>query len=151
MRKVSRITLVMFSLTVSSPVLACSIVVPEDYDGSAKQMRDVRDAIRQAPTIIDGEVIRTFSSYRGENALVRVYHRLKGEVGDVVEVAGDGGGDCSIALDQIGQRSRMILSGGPKVYTLYRDQSEARIEDRFLKSDRRKVWPYLSGRAPNDK
>jgi hypothetical protein len=40
----------------------------------------------------------------------------------------------------------MILNGGPEVFDLFYDQSEARLEDHFLKSDRRKVWPYFPGR-----
>ena len=39
----------------------------------------------------------------------------------------------------------MILTGGPERYDLFRDQSEAHLEDRILESDRRKVWPYIPG------
>jgi hypothetical protein len=123
--------------------LACSVVVPEGYDGSAKQFRDVRDEITESSAIIDGQVIRPYIEGK-QNALVLAYHVLKGPKQNVFEV---GRGDsCTIVLDHVGERARMILNGGPAVYLLYADQSEARIEDRILGTDRRKVWPYFNGR-----
>jgi hypothetical protein len=123
---------------------ACSIVPPPNYEGSDKQWRDVRSAVENASAIIDGEVIRTWSPQH--SAVVRVHHVLKGKVTEYIEVGGKGAGaDCSIALERMGERSRMILSNGPAPYDLFRDQTEARLEDRFLKSDRRKIWPYYAG------
>lgn len=130
----------------SAPVFACSVVLPPDYEGSAMQRRSVKLRIEKATAIVDGEVIRTWT--RETPALVRVHHVLKGDVKEVIQVGGEGAGaDCSIALQNLGQRSRMILSGGPERYDLFYDYSEARLEDHFLKSDRRNVWPYYPGRT----
>ena len=135
------------ALAVSSPAIACAIVLPANYEGSALQQRNVRDAVSNAMAIIDGEVIRPYSDT--QNALVRVAHVYRGNVPSVIEV---GYADsCAIALEQSGGKMRMILSAGPQVYQLYRDQSEARLEDRILKSDRRKIWPYVEGRAATNK
>ncbi|MCW2365531.1 hypothetical protein M2341_000978 [Sphingobium sp. B7D2B] len=129
-----------------APASACSIVLPRDYEGSARQRRDVKLAIQKASAIIDGEVIRPWT--REAPALVRVHRLLKGTAGDTIQVGGEAaGGDCSIALERTGERSRMILNGGPAIYNLFYDQSQARLEDHFLKSDRRKVWPYYAGQA----
>ena len=131
---------------VSAPTLACSIVLPRDYEGSSLQRRNVKLAIEKASAIVDGEVIRPRT--REAPALVRVHHVLKGNVKEIIQVGGEGAGaDCSIALERAGERSRMILNGGPELYDLFYDQSEARLEDRLLRSDRRKVWPYYPGRA----
>jgi hypothetical protein len=132
------------AITTSASASACSIVVPRDYEGSSLQRRRVKDAIEKATAIVDGEVIRPWT--RDAPALVRVHHVLKGTVNEILQVGGEGaGGDCSIALERLGEKSRMILNGGPVIYDLFYDQSEARLEDRFLKSDRRKVWPYHPG------
>ncbi len=110
------------------------------------QRRNVKLSIEKATAIVDGEVIRTWT--RETPALVRVHHVLKGDVKEIIQVGGEGAGaDCSIALERLGERSRMILNGGPERYDLFYDQSEARLEDHFLKSDRRKIWPYYPGRA----
>lgn len=141
---IARFSLLLAGLVASYPAAACSIIVPEGYEGSREQRQNVRKVIEQASLIVDGEVVRRWTPT--QPALVRVHHILKGAAGEFVEVGGRGaGGDCSIALDREGQRSRMILTGGPERYDLYRDQSEARLEDRILKSDRRKIWPYTSG------
>ncbi|HQV02495.1 MULTISPECIES: hypothetical protein [unclassified Novosphingobium] len=132
------------TLLAASPAVACSIILPADYEGSSQQRRDVRDSIERATIIIDGEVVRPWTPERP--ALVRVEHVLKGYPPELVEVGGPGAGaDCSIPLAHIGERSRMILSNGPSPYDLFRDQSEARHEDRVLHSDRREVWPYFPG------
>ena len=39
----------------------------------------------------------------------------------------------------------MILTGGPDIYDLEIDGSNARAEDRLLGSDRRRDWPYVRG------
>ena len=141
-------SVILTALFAASPAFACSVVLPDDYDGSAQQRRDVRAAIERATVIVDGEVVR--ASTPNAPALVRVYHVLKGSPGEFIEVLGGGGGDCSISLDRGGERLRLILVGGPKYYELYRDQSKARLEDRVLHSDRRKVWPYRRGTATSD-
>jgi hypothetical protein len=129
----------------TAPAAACSIVLPRDYEGSSQERRDVLQSIQNASAIVDGEVIQPWTTK--SPALVRVHHVLRGIASEVIQVGGEGAGaDCSIALERVGERSRMILNGGPEVFDLFYDQSEARLEDHFLKSDRRKVWPYFPGR-----
>jgi hypothetical protein len=121
-------------------------VLPDDYEGSRAQWLDAKRAVEGATIIVDGEVISAWSPIHP--ATVRVHHVLKGNAPPIIKVGGAGAGaDCSLALDRVGERRRMILSGGPVVYDLFRDGSAARLEDRFLKSDRRKVWPYFAGQA----
>jgi len=127
---------------VSAPVFGCSVVIPKGYEGSAKQLSDVRQVIAESSAIIDGQVIRPYVEGK-QNALVLAYRVLKGPTQNFFEV---GRGDsCTLVLDRVGERARMLLSAGPSVYLLYVDQSDARIEDRLLGSDRRRVWPYFSG------
>ena len=149
MRKYLTSTLVFVVLVAARPALSCSIVYPEGYVGSAEERRDVRKTIEQATVIVDGEVVRPWTEDRP--ALVRVVHVFKGTPDEFIQVGGPGaGGDCSLALDQEGERRRMILTGGPDRYDLFQDGSEARLEDRILHSDRRKVWPYRRGNATSD-
>ncbi|HEY0114999.1 MAG TPA: hypothetical protein VGB54_04700 [Allosphingosinicella sp.] len=132
------------ALVAAWPAQACSVVIGAGYEGSAQQVRDVRRAIDEASVVLDGEVVRPF--VRGQhNALVRVERVLRGTAAATIEVGESD--SCSIALEQAGERMRMILSAGPEVYLLYRDQSAARIEDRILRSDRRREWPYWPGQA----
>jgi hypothetical protein len=139
----SRSTLIGLSLaTAHAPAFACSVVVPEGYEGSAQQLRDVRRSVEASTAIIDGQVVRPYVEGK-QNALVLAYRVLKGPKQNFFEV---GRGDsCSIVLDRVGERERMVLSAGPKVYLLYDDQAGARIEDRILGSDRRKAWPFVAG------
>ena len=143
MKRLLATSVILTALFAASPAFACSVVVPEDYEGSIQQRHDVKAAIGRATVIVDGEVVRAATP--NAPALVRVYHVLKGSPGEFIEVLWGDGGDCLISLDRGGERLRLILVGGPKYYELYRDQSASRIEDRILHSDRRKVWPYRSG------
>lgn len=141
MRSLAAIMVIAASLA-ARPVVACTIIRPNGYEGSAKQRYDVREAIERATVIIDGEVIRP--SIQGRPALVRVAHVLKGSPAGVIEVGGSDN-SCSIELENSGERLRLILTRVSGRFLLLRDQSEARIEDKMLKSDRRKVWPYFPG------
>jgi len=142
--------LVIVGLVAASPTLACSIVIPAGYQGSAKQRQDVQADLDRATVIIDGEVVRAWTP--DKPALVRVEHVLKGYPPEFVEVGGPGAGaDCSLNLESLGEHRRMILMNGPAPYDLFRDESEARLEDRILHSDRRKVWPYVSGTESSPK
>ena len=144
MKRLLASPLFFLGLAVARPALSCEIIFPEDYAGSAKERKDVRESIERATVIIDGEVVRPWTMDRP--ALVRVEHVLKGYPAEYIEVGGpSAGADCSLALDTGGERRRMILSNGPNPYDLFADGSEARLEDRILHSDRRKVWPYRTG------
>lgn len=126
----------------ASPALACSVVIPDDW-GPYEFQKMARDAVRGSTAIIDGEVVQPFIAGK-QNAIVRAVRVLKGPQQIEFEVGEQD--SCSIVLDHVGARSRMLLSGGPTVYYLQDDQSDAQYEDRLLKSDRRKVWPYVAGK-----
>lgn len=123
---------------------ACSVVVT---DHSARARRaEAHRTVERATAIIDGEVIRPLIP-DVQNALVRAHRVLRGPNVETFEVGEET--SCDIALMNVGERSRMLLFGGPDVYFLSVDQSNARYEDRLLGSDRRVDWPYRpSGDAP---
>ena len=120
---------------------ACSIYVPRPQT-PAEQRAGARAAVEHAAAIIDGEVIRPFVR-GGPPALVRVHRRFKGpqqaefEVGELTS--------CDTALTAVGERSRMLLYGGPDVYFIRMGIVSARAVDRLLGSDRRRDWPYVAG------
>ena len=137
-----RVVLSLAGAALDTPALGCAVVVPEGYEGSAKELSDTRARIAESTAIIDGQVIRPYVEGK-QNALVLAYHVMKGPKQTYFEI---GRGDsCTLVLDHVGERARMLLSAGPKVYLLYVDQSQSRVEDRVLGSDRRKVWPFYAG------
>ncbi|MFS0773878.1 hypothetical protein [Sphingomonas sp. 1P08PE] len=121
---------------------ACSIVVPTDW-GQSHFRKMAKDAVDNSTAIIDGEVVQPFIEGK-QNAIVRAARVLKGPRATLFEIGERD--SCSLRLDRTGERRRMLLVGGPKVYDLWNDGSNARYEDHHLKSDRRKVWPYVAGR-----
>ena len=147
MKRNFAINILIAGLAMSSPASACSIFHPEGYVGSAQQRRDVRAAIETASVIVDGEVVRSWRWDRP--ALVRVEHVFKGYPAEYIEVGGPGAGvDCSIPLEE-GERQRMLLFNGPAPYDLFMAE-DPRLVDRYLHSDRRKVWPYRAGKSLNN-
>ena len=140
--KFPKLILAVSGLLIASEGLACSIVIDPDRT-VVEHRRQVRDVLARVSAIVDGEVVRPHIEGK-QNALVYAFHVLKGPEGpwfEVIEVD-----SCAIRLDRVGERSRMLLTKLPEGYVLYYDQSDARIEDQLLKSDRRKVWPYRPGR-----
>lgn len=128
------------SFGASSIASACTPVVTV-HSTSAKE-EEARRAVEHATAIIDGEVIQPLT--RGvQNAQVRAHRVLRGPVVEMFEVGEET--SCDIALTTEGQRSRMLLVGGPEVYFLRVDQSNAELEDRLLGSDRSVDWPYRDG------
>jgi hypothetical protein len=119
---------------------ACSVVVTHQPT-HAERRREARDLIEKATAIVDGEVIRPFTT--SEPALVRVTRVLKGEYREFVMVGARS--TCDIALTQVGERLRLVLVDGPDVFFLPVDYSNALYEDRLLGSDRRRDWPYYPG------
>jgi hypothetical protein len=101
-------------------------------------MGEARRLIREATAVIDGEVVRPLAD--GQPALVRAARVLKGPVQEFFAVGERH--SCDLALTEAGARRRLILVGGPEVYFLPVDYSNARYEDRLLGSDRRRDWPY---------
>jgi hypothetical protein len=109
----------------------------------AENMREARDTIARATAIVDGEVIRP--SGPGTTALVRAHRVLKGPPQAIFEIGERD--SCDNAPRTMGDRLRMVLVGGPDVYFLSLRQGDPRAEDRILRSDRRRDWPYRSGPA----
>lgn len=119
---------------------ACSIVVTREPTPSEKR-REAEELIERATAILDGEVVRPLSA--SAPALVRVERVLKGEDRQFVSVGERH--SCDVALTRSGQRLRLILVGGPDLFYLPVDYSNAPAEDRLLGSDRRRDWPYYWG------
>jgi hypothetical protein len=105
-----------------------------------------KDAVDGSTAIIDGEVVQPFIEGK-QNAIVRAVRVLKGPDAELFEVGERD--SCSLRLDRPGERRRMLLVGGSKVYDLWNDGSNARYEDRLLTSDRSKLWPYVAGDEPS--
>ena len=120
---------------------ACSMYVPRPPT-PAEEQAGARAAVDGAAAIIDGEVIRPFVPGRAA-ALVRVHRRFKGperaeyEVGVMTT--------CDVPLMRLGERARMILTGGPDIYFIRMSTLSERAVDRVLGSDRRRDWPYVRG------
>jgi hypothetical protein len=131
-------------LSCSAPAIACSVVI-DRQPSPAEERRDARRAIETASAVIDGEVVQA-GDYSRAPALVYA-HRVFKEPPDQrwFKVGTAGGDSCAISLERAGDRLRMILDGGPQEYVLFRDGSHAEAEDRILKSDRRKEYPYFNG------
>ncbi len=101
-----------------------------------------RHAVDAAAAIVDGEVIRPFVP-GGPPALVRVHRLFKGPQQAEFEVGALT--DCDIALTRQGERSRMILTGGPDVWFIHMTTLGERAVDSVLGSDRRRDWPFVRG------
>jgi len=124
---------------------ACSVVVSTKL-GTADYRKMAKEAVDGSTAIIDGEVVQPFIEGK-QNAIVRAVRVLKGPDAELFEVGERD--SCSLRLDRPGERRRMLLVGGPKVYDLWNDGSNARYEDRLLTSDRSKLWPYVAGDEPS--
>lgn len=120
---------------------ACSVVILRQPT-QAEQRSAAMLLIDQATAVVDGEVVRPFVS-ADEPALVRVSRVLKGEPVEFVQVGERT--SCDLALTRPGTRLRLILTGGPDVFYLPVDYSNAVEEDRVLGSDRTRDWPYYAG------
>ena len=131
-------------LLVASPASACTISFNEPADKSPKAERAaaVRN-IAEASVIVDGVVLRS----QGRTARIYARRVLKGPVQKIYEVEYS---MCGRYL-HYGERERFFLYGGPRAYTVGMDNPtgwpRARVYDRLLKSDRRRLWPrrYANG------
>ena len=126
-----------------SAALACSVII-DPRQPPAVHRRETAGAIARASAVIDGEVVRP-GSYGQPPALVYAHRVLKGPDQRWFQVGTNNNDSCAVELPLAGARMRMILSGGPSEYVLYRDQSDARMEDVILGSDRRRDYPYFPG------
>ncbi len=131
-------------MSLGAPASACSIVVIEEPTNYEK-MRRARETIAEAAAVIDGEVIAPYRS-EDEPAVVRAEHVLKGPAKAEFKVAAPT--SCHEAYTEVGLRARMVLYGGPDVYSAPQTGTEAAYEDKILKSDRRKVWPWTPAPKP---
>lgn len=122
------------------PAYACSVVVTRE-PSPREQRRAAEALIERATAIVDGEVVRPWST--AAPALVRVERVLKGEDRQFVLVGERD--SCDLALTRLGMRMRLVLEGGPDLFYLPVDYSNAAAEDRLLGSDRRRDWPYHWG------
>jgi hypothetical protein len=52
---------------------------------------------------------------------------------------------CDVPLMRVGERARMILTGGPDVYFIRMSTLSESAIDRLLGSSRRRDWPYVRG------
>lgn len=119
---------------------ACSVTVLREPTPYERRLQ-AEELIERSTAILDGEVVRPFSSE--EPALVRVQRVFKGE--DRLFVLVGERDSCDVPLMRTGERLRLILVGGPDLFYLTVDYSNAAAEDRLLGSDRRRDWPYYSG------
>ncbi len=126
------------SVVAPTTATACAVFVTREPSPRERQ-NHARRVIQQATAVIDGEVVRA-SDGKDRKALVYAYRVLKGPQKQWFEVGERD--SCDVALMEVGERLRLILVEGPNTYFVPRDQSNAYAEDRVLKSDRRKEWPY---------
>lgn len=121
---------------------ACAVVLTR-APSQTEQMAAARKTIDEASAIIDVEVVRAARENRP--ALVYAYRVLKGPRREWFEVASRD--SCDDYLQSVGERVRLILSGGPDIY-YSKASGYAILEDRLLGSDRRRDWPYRDGAQP---
>ncbi|MES2034649.1 MAG: hypothetical protein V4466_10775 [Pseudomonadota bacterium] len=127
--------------TLPTIAAACTVVFTDAERTPAAQQRRAAEAVERAVVIVDAEVVRPYM--RGQQkALLKAYRVHKGPLQATYEV--DAPTSCNRAFEVVGERVRVLLSGGPEVY-FDDDVGLARQVDRLLKSDRRKDWPYLAG------
>ena len=124
---------------------ACSMNAPRPLT-PAQAEAAARQVVDHAAAIIDGEVIRPVVPGRTP-ALVRVHRRFTGPARAEVEVGIMT--SCDVPLVRMGERQRMILTGGPDVWFIHMGvgvgPSVAAAIDRLLGSDRARDWPYVQG------
>lgn len=129
-------------LAMMAPGTAGGCLIAPGHRPTPAQIRaEARHAVADAAAIIDGEVIRPMAG--NQPALVRAHRVLRGSAKAefVVEMQDS----CSRSLSARGERFRMILLGGPEVYHIFLHGPGERAVDRILRSDRRRVWPYVAG------
>ena len=124
-------------LPCAAPVQACAVVTDHEPTGAELRQR-AKASVSRATLIVDGEVIEAWRE--GHPAVIKVAHVLKGPAATNVRI--DALDSCDIAFEEVGEKARFVLTGGPGVYSTVDDGTNAREIDRLLKSDRRKVWPY---------
>jgi hypothetical protein len=110
-----------------------------------QQRTGVREFLRNAAVIVDGEVTRPNAGHDGL-AIIRAHRVLKGPRRKefLVRVHTS----CTEHLGNIGQRDRFVLAEGPDVYTVPSHPYDPALIDEVLHSDRRIDWPPQAGARP---
>jgi hypothetical protein len=143
--RTSLLLLPLLALLAPGAAHACSMNAPRPLTPVEAQAA-ARQVIDHAAAIIDGEVIRPVVPGRTP-ALVRVHRRFTGPAQAEVEVGIMT--SCDVPLVRMGERQRMILTGGPDVYFIHMGvgvgPGVAAAIDRLLGSDRARDWPYVQG------
>jgi hypothetical protein len=116
-------------LTFTSPAQACRFAPPGD---EAARQAAARATVSRATAIIEADVIRPYIS-EAEPALLRARRVIKGPYGKrQYRVAG--ATSCHIQFRQIGRAGRVLLFGGPGVYTASMYPSSAEDIDRAIRA-----------------
>jgi hypothetical protein len=141
----SLLLLPLLALLAPGAAAACSMNAPRPLTPVEVQAA-ARQVIDHAGAIIDGEVIRPVVPGHTP-ALVRVHRQFTGPARTEVEVGIMT--SCDVPLVRMGERQRMILTGGPDVWVIRMGMGVgpgvAAAIDRLLGSDRTRDWPYVQG------
>jgi len=142
--RTSLLLLPLLALLAPGAAQACTMVANPHPPTAAQLQAAARQVVDHAAAIIDGEVIRAVVPGRTP-ALVRVHRQFTGPPRAEVEVGILT--SCDVPLVRLGERARMILTGGPDVWFIRMGMgaAEAAAVDRLLGSDRTRDWPYVQG------
>jgi hypothetical protein len=121
---------------------ACTMTPNPHRFTPAEAQAAARRLVDSATAIIDGEVIQPFVPGQAA-AMVRVHRRFKGP--EQAEYRVGVLTTCDTPLMRLGERQRMILTGGPDIWFLRMRVTDDGEVDRVLGSDRRVDWPYVQG------
>lgn len=113
--------LAVFSLGISQPAFACKFAPLQTAEARADA---AKTTVSNASVIIDAVVIRPYKS-EAEPALLKARTFLKGPKGKQLFLVG-GATSCDNQFTQKGERKRVLLFGGPKLYraSMYASASE---------------------------
>jgi hypothetical protein len=146
MRRSPLLLLPLLALLAPGAAGACTMAYPRHPPTAAQIEAGARYLVEHAAAIIDGEVIRPVVPGHTP-ALVRVHRLFRGpqqaefQVGILTS--------CDVPLVRLGERQRMILTGGPDIWFIRMgvgaSAGEAAAIDRLLGSDRARDWPYVQG------
>ncbi len=116
-----------FSLTVCQPAIACRFAALQTDEARSAA---AKDTVSNASVIIDAVVVRPYKS-EAEPALLRARKVLKGPRGKRLFRVG-GTTSCDNRFTQKGERQRVLLFGGPKLYRASMYVSAAEDIDRAI-------------------
>ena len=141
----SPLLLALLAMLAPGTAQACSMMAPTRRPTPAQEQAAARLVVDGAAAIIDGEVIRPFVPGQAP-ALVRAHRLFKGPQQEEYRVGVLT--SCDVPLMRMGERARMILTGGPDIYFIRMSTLSESAVDRLLGSDRTVEWPYVRGNVP---